>query len=139
MITVSALSISGLPALFEKISQLKAKYPQHTIDFDTPHLNNPQHLSILILPSSFERYLEESIEVLTKNNFPMGHIAKVARILTLWRAERYRGTKRFRMRRDFKRMIEEHDRRRKTDFKNTFPEYVSFLNWITDPKWIPLF
>ncbi len=135
MITVSALSLSGLADLFLKISALKKKYPRHEIDFDTPYLRNPAHLSVLVLPSRFEKYLDRALDVLRREGFSEVHQQKIMRIKSFWRENGYKGVTRFRLRRDFKIMLKEHDRRRKTDFKSTFPEYRLFDETIFNPFW----
>lgn len=138
MVTVSALSLSGLAELIEKIGQLKEKYPHHEIDLDTPYLRHPAHLSVLILPSEFDVYLDKALRALSRWGFSAQHQNKISRIKELQKEKAYKGLQGFRLRRDFKIMVGEHDRRRATDFKSTFPEYVDFLDSISNPKWLPV-
>lgn len=130
MITVNALSVVGLPNLLRRIYLLRRQFPNHQITFDTPYLTNPGHLSVLVLPKKYIKYLNNAKDVLTQNNACFTEIEKIERIIKHWEADRLKGFKKVVLRRDLLKMLKEHDRRRGTDFKKTFPEYLSFLRTI---------
>ncbi len=126
MITINALSLPGLSALFKQIAQQRRRYPRHIISVDTPYLRNPEHQSVFVLPESFQRYLEDAIHTLRSEAFSSVEIQRLERVLHLMKSHRFQGIKNLRMRYDFRRMFTEHDRRRGTDFLKTFPEYEEF-------------
>lgn len=126
MITVNALSLPGLEELLRQIAQLKSKFPQHKIWIDTPYLRNPEHQSVFILPATFDEYLIRAIQTIKELGFSETEVERFERILTVMRTHRFQGLKAWRLRRDFRRMFDEHDRRRGTNFQATFPEYKEF-------------
>lgn len=133
MITVNALSVTGLKDLMAMILDQRRRYPQHTIQLDTPFLQNPNHLSVGILTKDFVAYIDATVEFMRTHrvtNEPTGfsesEIVKVDRIRDLILTPRHSRLLRSLLRRDFDSMFTEYDRRRQTDFASTFPEYSEF-------------
>lgn len=127
MITVNALSLPGLKPLVGWIARLRREFPHHEIGIDTPYLRLPQHLSVFILPAEWTRYLEDALEEMRKNEFHPFEQQKLERIADLMRAGMFSAAKKTLLRGDFMSMLYEGDRRRKTDFRATFPEYADFF------------
>lgn len=131
MITVNALCLPGLSPLIKLIARQRREFPQHEIGFDTPYLRHPEHLSLFILPRSFQNYLEGVLNEMRQGGFISEEVQKIERILALMKSRPYGFVKRVIMRRDLLAMLREHDRRRKTDFRKTFPEYDRFfMSWL---------
>lgn len=141
MVSVNALSLSGLKDLMVMVLDLRRDFPQHRIGLDTPYLQNPQHLSVEILDPSFESYIDAAVEFMHANpgggktaGFWKYEIVKVDRIRELIRRPSLRAWHRRILRRDFYQMLTEYDRRRGTDFLTTFPEYTKF--WQRCRRWL---
>ncbi len=128
MITVNALSLPGLKPLLARILELRRDFPAHQIGFDTPYLKNPLHLSVLILPSSFQKYLVQTLEFMNSvAGFSLEEIQRVERILSLMRSRHWVRVLNPIWRCDLMIVLRESDRRRGTDHEKTFPEYREFF------------
>jgi hypothetical protein len=129
MVTVNALSLSGLTNLLRSIIELKQEFPQHSFGVDLPYLRHPSYLSMWILPKSYGHYLQEALTFAQEHSGPDGfdlnELKKIEKLHALFYAEPVppSGDLVFR---DFFRFIQECDRRRKLDFSSVFPEYVDF-------------
>lgn len=133
MITVNNLCLPGLRDLMAVIRDLRQRYPHHFITLDTPYLRNPMHMSVELLPKSFVRYIDETVEFMKAHSDPADRarfdeveIQRVGRIRELMTKSSYSLPMKVLLKRDFFRMFTEYDRRRGTDFKATFPEYAAF-------------
>ncbi|HMN69687.1 MAG TPA: twitch domain-containing radical SAM protein [Bdellovibrionales bacterium] len=133
MITVNALSLSGLTELMGFILEQRQRHPRHGIALDTPYLQNPAHLSVGILTPDFISYLDRTLDFMKRHacadgriGFYPSEIVKVDRIRDMLLKPRYPWLYREILRRDFAKMMDELDRRRRTSFPDTFPEYAEF-------------
>lgn len=128
MITVNLLSLPGLKDLLQLISQLRAAYPHHKIQLDTPYLRQPEHLSVEILTPDFRSYIKDSLKfVIQDGSFTESEVQKISRITSLVANVELNPAKTFLLRKDFLRFINEYDRRKGTVFAKTFPEYDEFF------------
>lgn len=106
---------------------------------DVPYLNNPLHQSIKILTPDFIRFIDDQINYMKQINaqfndlypgFRLSEIDKVIRIKELLSQEIEKPTIDTRTRRnDFAIFVDEHDKRRGTNFLKTFPEMEEFYNF----------
>lgn len=128
MITVNALCLPGLKSLMELIADQRQRFPQHHIGVDTPYLHHPEHMSVKILPPSFQSYIWKATDFMKAlpHIFCTEEIQRLERIAALMGGSRYGFIKRQILRHDFYRMFKEYDRRRGTHFLQTFPEYQNF-------------
>ncbi len=131
MMTVNALSLLGMESLLRWIHSLKVRFPKHTIVVDAPLLHNPQFMAVQILPDSFSKYVEESIRFMNSTRgkpgeFSVWEILRVDRVLTAMKSETLDRKERILRQIDFYRMFDEYDRRRNTNFLQTFPQYKEF-------------
>ena len=130
IITMNNLSILSLNKLLEHIVYLRKTYSDtyQRVWFDTPLLYTPAWQSMQILPPEYKIVLQECIENMQHNQHEMHgfkdyEVLKMQRDLD-WMLE---GTDRVEQKRaDFYRFFSEHDRRRGTNFLETFPEMNSF-------------
>ena len=130
IITMSNLNIIKLKELLEYILYLRKTYTDtyQRIWFDTPLLYTPEWQSLQILPSSYTMCLEECVDFMNDNLHEM-HGFKDYEILKMKRDIDWmkRGTQDIdRKRNDFYRFFNEHDKRRGTNFLETFPEMKTF-------------
>ena len=130
IITMNNLSIVGLKRFLEHILYLRKTYTDtyQRIWFDTPLLRTPEWQSMQILPKSYQQCLWDCINFMNDNldemhGFKDYEVLKMRRDLQ-WMQE---GTPDIeRKQADFYRFFNEHDRRRGTNFLETFPEMQSF-------------
>lgn len=127
MITTNALSLPGLAGLLELIAKQRREFPERRINVDTPLLTSPEFLSVEILPRRFVRHLMSAIRVMRENGFSAAEIQRIERIANLMLSDSLTFRKKRLLRHDFVKFIAEHDRRRKTDALETFPEYRAFI------------
>ena len=130
IITMSNLNITGLKDLLQWILNLRKTYStdrQH-IWFDTPILREPAWQCLNIMPESYAWQLQQivdwmNIQTETSDNRYQGfkdyEVQRVQRVVDWMRAE-YKED--ITAQADFYRFFAEHDRRRNTNFLQTFPE-----------------
>jgi hypothetical protein len=158
--TFNALSVTNIKGFLEFILSLRVKYsklnqgikylpihdPYHThpdyivnpnqrIWFDVPLLNSPKFMSIQILDSTFDAYLEDSISYMKNNlvnddfvGFYDFEIEKMERNLEILRQSRYTGPELERNLSNFKRFFSQYDKRKNLDFLEIFPQFKELLN-----------
>lgn len=135
MITFCFLSIPNFKLLLDKILELRKRYPNR-IWFDTPYLIEPPHLSSQIVDDVMLNHLNNTLDYMqsltVENNDPKyfnrTEYAKLERVIRWIEHNRYQGENLSLNRRDFVRFVEEHDKRRGTDFYKTFPELKYFCD-----------
>ena len=131
IITMNNLSVLGLQKLLEIILELRkenhAGYQR--IWFDTPVLRQPAWQSLQILPESYAQVLARTADWMELNlatqsdplqGFKDYEVQRLRRAIAWMREGQHRDCTRERA--DFYRFFAEHDRRRNTDFLNTFPQ-----------------
>ena len=132
IITMNNLNITGLHDLLDYILELRARHSKtyQRVWFDTPLLRAPAWQSIQILPASYKHKLEQVIDFMKQNEMTDGfvgfkdyEIQRMERNLAWMRETPAALTQ---QRADFYRFFAEHDRRRGTDFLETFPEMREF-------------
>lgn len=151
MITFNALTVTTFKSLLEKILEWREKYegvivPQtpskRTIRFDTPYLKEPLHYDMNILPKNeFMPYMTEALSFIFENvddddptMFQTAEFEKFRRVHDYMQTSDYSQDKLYEGRRDFYNWFNEYDRRRNTNFLETFPEYEQFFNYCATLK-----
>jgi len=138
MCTFNALSVVGFEEFLDYVIELRQKYqrPGRFINLDLPHLTGPEHLSIKILTPDFEERIEKLVSYMEKNvgddrataTFRPMEIEKMKRLLDWMRSPTPEADKK-RWQKDFYLYFKEHDRRRDTNFLETFPEMKNFWEY----------
>jgi organic radical activating enzyme len=138
MITFCFLSMSSFNLLLDKILEMRRTYSTsyQRIWFDTPYLIEPPHLSALLTDDLNLEKLNDHLAymktLVRENNdlhfFTPTEYSKLERVVRWIEHNRYTGDKLRLNRRDFVTFVEEHDRRRGTEFYKTFPELTEFCN-----------
>lgn len=137
MITFCFLSIPKFNLLLDKILEMRRKYSKNMqrIWFDTPYLIEPPHLSALMADDKMVETLNSHLaymKTLVKDNYDLHYFtpteySKLERVVRWIEHNRYQGDELDLNRRDFVRFINEHDKRRNTDFNAAFPELEYFI------------
>ena len=145
MITFNALTVSTFKTLLVKILEWRKKYDgviiptsgsQRTIRFDTPYLKEPLLYDMNILPKDmFMPYMTECLDYIKENvddadptMFQTVEYEKFRRVHDYMKTSDYGEEKLEEGRKDFYLWFKEYDRRRETNFLETFPEYEEFYN-----------
>ena len=145
MCTFNALCVTRFRSLLEKVLEWRARYhdvidhfpltQDHKIKLETHYLTHPLQLDVNILPKSeFMPYIRDCLDFIAGHvddgdarQFSTLEYEKFRRLAAYMETTNYPPERLARGRRDFGRWITEHDRRRGTDFRATFPEYRDFL------------
>jgi hypothetical protein len=137
MCTFNILSVTSFTLLLEKIMQWRKEYPgvnNRRIRFDTPYLKEPLQYDMHILPKSeFLPYFDEILTFIEKNKdesnkekFSDLEYERFRRVRDYFASVNYDDKKISSGRKDFYNWFNEFDRRRNTNFLETFPEMKSF-------------
>jgi len=116
----------------------------HPLIFDIPYLRYPEHLSMTILTPDYLKQVEEQVtfmyqnrqtanwQPLAGNGFYDWEVEKLQRVYHLlestFKVEEHLQQSTVNKRKDFVRFVDEHDRRRGTNFLETFPEMSEFYH-----------
>ena len=139
IITMNNLNILGLQRQLEQILTLREMYSitYQRVWFDTPVLRTPSWQSLQILPPAYYGILEKTIEWMKLHRMEEGsgkftgfkdyEIQRLERDFE-WMKKGKKLTKDYlqKQRADFYRFFNEYDKRRNTDFLETFPQMKEF-------------
>ena len=142
MMTFNILAVTSFKELLKKILEWREMYPEvingagqlHRVRFDTPYLKEPLQYDMNILPKNeFMPYMNDTLQFI-KDNLKEGDPTKFSD-LEYWKFKRvvdymnqtnYSPERLNEGRSDFYNWFKELDRRRNTNFDETFPEYKDF-------------
>ena len=142
MITFTILTVTNFQSLLEKILEWRVKYngtdqnKWQRVRFDTPFLKEPLQYDMNILPKDeFMPYMKSHLDFIIANlddknrsKFSELEYEKFLRVVKYMESSIYTPEKLKEGKRDFFNWFTEYDRRRGTDFQNTFPDLVKFYN-----------
>ena len=132
IITYNNLSVISLEHLLKDIQQLRKEHSTtyQRVWFDIPLLRQPAWQQITLLPEAYQQIHRNNIEWMSANSgednytqFKDFEIQKMQRNLAYWQ-KNYADDKT--QKKNFYAFFNEHDRRRRTNFLNTFPEMREF-------------
>jgi organic radical activating enzyme len=140
MITFNILTVTNFTSLLEKILEWRVKYNNDSqnkwqrIRFDTPYLKEPLQYDMNILPKSeFVPYMYNHLDFIKENlddtdRFKFSEIEyeKFLRVVKYMETTTYNDDRLALGRKDFFNWFTEYDKRRKTNFQETFPDLKSF-------------
>jgi len=140
MITFCFMSIPNFKLLLDKILELRAKYNDRypRIEFDTPYLIEPPHLSAQLATDEHIAHLNDTLDYMKQFVrpgyaplfFSQTEYEKFERVIRWIENNRYQGNMLRVNRKDFVKFVDEHDKRRGTDFLSTFPELEKdYIEW----------
>jgi organic radical activating enzyme len=130
IITMNNLSVLGLQKLLELILDMRRQFSStyQRVWFDTPVLRQPAWQSLQILPESYAAVLDRTADWMEANletaadpfrGFKDYEVQRLRRDIAWMRSGQTQDHSQARA--DFYRFFSEHDRRRNTNFLNTFP------------------
>jgi hypothetical protein len=141
MITFNILTVVNFQSLLEKILEWRVKYngvdqnKWQRIRFDTPFLKEPLQYDMNLLPKDeFMPYMKSHLDFILanlddKNRFKFNDLEyeKFLRVVKYMESSIYTPEKLKEGKRDFFNWFTEYDRRRNTNFAETFPKLVKFM------------
>lgn len=138
IITMNNLNVLGLQSLLQWILSLRLLYSKtyQRVWFDTPILRQPTWQSLQILPVVYVKRLQDVVDWMSANletpdrpfqGFKDYEVQRLQRVVD-WMREGWRLQPEYvkLQRADFYRFFNEHDKRRQTNFLETFPEMREF-------------
>jgi hypothetical protein len=134
IVTMNNLSVTGFLPLMQWILKLRKTHSKtyQRVWFDTPVLRQPAWQSLQTLPESYAVKLEQARNFMLENletesdpfhGFKDYEVQRLERDIAWMRSTVNAGTQALG---DFYRFFSEHDRRRGTNFENTFPEMLTW-------------
>jgi organic radical activating enzyme len=113
---------------YERIAELilRKQFDSHPVILDIPYLNNPPHQSVGILTEDYLEIIKSQIEKMAGLGFYKSEIQKLERLLSIFQSKIH--DDQTINRKDFVAFVDEHDKRRGTNFLKTFPEMTEFYN-----------
>jgi organic radical activating enzyme len=130
----------GKPSLIETILNkvFKKEIGSHRVELDIPYLNNPMHQTVGILTPDYIEMIDKQIHFMKEHSvskfnnskgFYDSEVQKLERLLDVFKAEIIAETpEQIQNRKDFAAFVDEHDKRRGTNFLRTFPGMRDFYN-----------
>ena len=150
MSTYNALSVTTYKEFLQDMVDLKHRvYKKEEAGHmcrllvDIPYLRQPVHQSVFILPPKFQEHLYDQLTFMYRNmentkwadssgyGFFEFEIEKLKRVYNFVQSNPEIPSD-LTARKDFKLFVNEHDRRRGTNFKETFPDLVEFYESIPE-------
>ena len=147
MSTYNLLSVPSFKDFLADMLRIRLKYRNQAYKYhrmplvlDMPYLRHPDHQACYIMPEYLLHYVEEQIKFMEDNKesiipgqeytgFYDHEIYKLTRIYNIINNELDNPNRsRSRYRRDFAIFVDEHDRRRGTNFLETFPQLTQMYN-----------
>jgi hypothetical protein len=140
MITFNLLTVTNFRSLLEKILEWRVRYngfnqnKWQRVRFDTPYLKEPLQYDMNLLPKNkFMPYMYDSLEFIKNNlddknrsKFSDIEYEKFLRVVKYMETTEYTEEKLIEGKKDFYNWFTEYDKRRGTNFIDTFPELVIF-------------
>lgn len=143
MSTYNALSVTSFIPFLNDILKLRSTYNtgadrQNPVSIDIPYLRWPPHQSIFILTPDYLKHLEDQVTHMYLNKeqaywpplcghgFYENEINKMERLYYVAKDSPRNMTEINQNRKDFVLFVDEHDKRRGTNFLETFPEMEEF-------------
>lgn len=149
--TYNIFSVPSFKKFLQNVLDIRGKYRETAVKnrrmalaIDIPYLRFPMHQPVYILPENYLHYIEEQISFMEENKemvlnnpsqaylgFYPHEIAKLKRIYDIVKKELQTPSPLLELnRKDFIIFVDEHDRRRGTNFLKTFPEFNDlYHNW----------
>jgi hypothetical protein len=131
MSTYNALSVTSYIEFLKDVLIMKLKHhnEDRSISLDIPYLDNPNWMSIRILPIEYRAKVLKQVGFMKDNHcggrgFQNIEIQKLERLQYLIDEEKDIDNLK-----DFVAFFDEHDRRRNTNFLATFPELTELYNY----------
>ena len=129
MVTFCLLSIPNISELIFKVAEWKNQFPGQ-ITFDAPYMVEPYHLTARIADENLISKLEKSLKdmelYVDEKIYLTTEYERYKKSVEWIKNNLFTGDILENHRKDFVKFVDEHDRRRGTDWHNSFPEMEQF-------------
>jgi hypothetical protein len=148
MSTYNILSLFSFDKFLKDVLDIKKEFGGHHVKqipliLDTPYLRYPPHQSVFIMPSQWKQNILNQLTFIENNLESPTPLSKANNGFYQWEADKFRriyelvsnldnatDTEITKEKQDFVVFVDEHDRRRGTDFLKTFPEMAdTYYKW----------
>lgn len=122
MVTYNIFSVTTFDMFLYDVVKLKqtAWYKRNKVKVSIGYLRNPEQLSIWVLPETFSYYIRKQLEIMRNHNFTKTEVNQLERLLPLLKQGNDE------LKQQFKEFVDEHDRRRGTNFLESIPSMRLF-------------
>lgn len=132
MSTYNLMSVTSYISFLKDMTKLKKIFPAR-LGVDTTYMANPKCMTIDVLDESFMILIKQQLNYVSimynQGLYGDWELHKMERLLDYFQSRLNNPIQNLDMfRRDFKVFVDEHDRRRGTDFLQTFPEMQQFYD-----------
>ena len=121
MVTYNVFSVTTFELFLKDVVELRNKFKK--VGVSISYLRYPEQLAVWVLPQSFGTYIKTQIEFMKNNKFKATEINQLERILPLLEENKDRS----KLQQQFIEFVNEHDKRRNTNFLESFPEMSSIV------------
>lgn len=130
MTTYNVLTVPYFKDFLQLIVELREKWGDRIL-IDIPHLKEPPHWTMNILPPEFGTYIDSDVDFMRQYGFSAIEIGKMERVREYFYNDTHNITEEYRLngRRDFAKFFPEYDRRSNSNLTDIFPEFKDFLDW----------
>lgn len=130
MTTYNVLTVPYFKDFLQLIVELREKWGDRIL-IDIPHLKEPPHWTMNILPKEFGTYIDRDVSYMKQNGFSDIEIGKMERVREYFYNDDHAITEEYRLnaRKDFAKFFPEYDRRSNSKLVEIFPEMTEFLDW----------
>ncbi|MCX7592719.1 MAG: twitch domain-containing radical SAM protein [Fischerella sp.] len=133
MCTMNIFSTVEFKKLLEIVLYMKTNYKNNLFDIDTPILKYPSHQCLNILTEEHLNCFDDALEFMKQHNeFINFEVTRLQRVVEFVKTSNLDVEEKNLYRSDFYTFVNEHDRRRGTNFLETFPELKNFYDVCRD-------
>ena len=131
MCTFNVLCVATFQNFLNRVMHWRKIYGKESLAFDTPYLKEPPHWMLNILPTSFNKHMDQHLTFMNSNkdSFTSVEIAKMQRVRDYMYQNPVDPQKIKQGQRDFYSFFKENDKRLGTNLLETFPEYKEFYEY----------
>jgi organic radical activating enzyme len=131
MCTFNVLCVATFQNFLNRVMYWRKIYGKEALAFDTPYLKEPPHWMLNILPTSFNKHMDQHLTFMNSNkdSFTSVEIAKMQRVRDYMYQNPVDPQKIKQGQRDFYSFFRENDKRLGTNLLETFPEYKEFYEY----------
>lgn len=137
MCTTNIFSITSYTQFLKDLLELKEKHGSARISLDISILRYPQHQCLSILTQEYKTFMDDSLSFMknnssehNKNGYRPSEILRLERLINFIKAPPHQNENIdiSKAQKDFAIFVDEHDKRRGTNFLLTFPELANFYS-----------
>jgi organic radical activating enzyme len=125
MVTYNIFSVTTFESFLKDVVKLKTKkwYQRQRVSMSIAYLRDPEFLSIWTLPPDYVKFIEEQVVYMKTNKFTTKEVNQLERLIPLFVQDQ---TVRNSLQKQFVNFVDEHDKRRGSNFLKAIPTLSEF-------------